>query len=138
MFKLRSRRIDQEDKLHSSSHEFFLFSFLHTHLHIYLFSFVSISQPKNSPIQAHTTNVISCISFFFQISSAWRPQTICFTVIFFVLSWIILCITDLLPFSLFFDLCCYPNLIRFSFFLFPPPVVYKTTPQTFLVAYNIP
>ena len=65
--------------------------------------------------------------FFFQISSAWRPQTIV-SQSFFVLSWIILCIT-VCPLFFFDPCCCFKS--PFDFFIIFPldtQVVYKSTP----------
>ena len=61
MFKWRSKRIDQEDKLHSSSHErrlvYLSFSLFHfspsTHTSTSTYSLLYLSPPKNSPIQAN-------------------------------------------------------------------------------------
>jgi len=119
MFKWRSRRTDQEDKLLSSSHEFRLFVFLffpstHTSTSTYSLLYLSLN-PKFTNPSTPNFILISCISFSNLISMETTNHL--FRSHFFVLSWIILCITVLLAsFSFFFfDVCCYSNLLRLFF-----------------------
>jgi len=140
MFKWRSKRIDQEDKLHCSSHELHLvylsFSLLYfsfyTHIYIYLFASVSISPPKNSPIQANPKRyfyLLHLFLFFFFKSHQHGDHKpfVSQSFLCFVLDYFMYYRLTALFFS-FFDLC-YSNLFRFYFFHSPlnTQVVYKST-----------
>lgn len=121
MFKWRSRRTNQEDKLHSSSHEFRLlvflsfFSLLHTHLHL-LIRFCIYLSTKNSPIQAPKPYSYLLHLFFKSHQHGDHKPFVSHSFLCFVLDYFMYYL--LLPsFLLFFDLCCYSNLLRFFFSL---------------------
>ena len=130
MFKWRSNRINQEDKLHSSSHEFcfvylssslFLSLLLHTHLHLLIRFCIYLSTKKfTNPSQPQTLFLsLASLSHFFSYLISMETTNHLFRSHFFVLSWIILCITVLLPSFFFLISDVIPNLLRFYYFSLP-------------------
>ena len=129
MFKWRSNRINQEDKLHSSSHEFcfvylssslFLSPFTHTSTSTYSLLYLSLHQKIHQSKPTPNVIFISCVSFsFFSYLISMETTNHLFRSHFFVLSWIILCITVLLPSFFFLISDVIPNLLRFYYFSLP-------------------